>query len=187
LPTAPSRKPARIGAGRVIPSDEAEALHNAITRTKEEIAVLRVGFLEERTRAAHELDAVVSGTEHATQQILTAAEEIEEAADTLSALLKREQEQALAQDIQDQIVRIFEACNFQDLAGQRITKVVAALRFVEDRVTRLMDIWGGAAAFKDQAAPAAQQPAAKAQHGPKLAGDRGHLTQAEVDTMFARD
>ena len=82
----------------------------------------------------------MDSTERATQQILEAAESIDEAANTLSATLKREQEQALTSDIRDHVVRIFEACNFQDLTGQRIAKVLATLAFVENRVARMLEI-----------------------------------------------
>jgi chemotaxis regulatin CheY-phosphate phosphatase CheZ len=39
------------------------------------------------------------------------------------------------------VVKIFEACNFQDLTGQRITKVVRALSFIEERVEAMMGVW----------------------------------------------
>ena len=70
-------------------------------------------------------------------------------ASTLAARLKDEQSRALAQDIQERVVKIFEACNFQDLTGQRITKVVATLKFIETHIVRMMEIWGGLDAFKD--------------------------------------
>ena len=138
-----------------------------------------------KPRATRELDAVVDGTERATQQILDAAEVIEEAANSLSASVKQEQEQALAQDIQDHVLRIFEACNFQDLSGQRIAKVLATLQFVEDHIARMMEIWGGADAFKDytSAAAAGAEPE-HLLHGPKLDDDSGHASQADIDAMF---
>ncbi len=168
--------------------DETDTIHRAIIRTKQEIATLHAsGFSNmEHGRVVRELDAVAGGTERATQQILAAAEEIDEAANNLSALLKRGQEQALAHDIRDQVIRIFEACNFQDLTGQRITNVMATLKFVEDHVTRMMEIWGGIEAFKDYAAaPVAERPhETVTANGPKLDGDAGHATQDEIDAMF---
>jgi chemotaxis protein CheZ len=109
-------------------------------------------------RASRELDAVVESSERATQQILAAAESIDEAANTLSASLQHDQEQALASDIRDHVVRIFEACNFQDLGGQRIAKVLATLTFVEDRVARMLEIWGGRDALNDLAGAAPGEP-----------------------------
>jgi chemotaxis protein CheZ len=163
-----------------------ERIQRAISHTRQEIAALRRGVFEDSSRVARELAAVFDGAERATEQILAAAEVIEEAADTLSASLQREQEQGLAQDIQDHAVRIFEACNFQDLAGQRIAKVIAALTSVEAGLARMTDIWGGLAAFEDDAAAAATggHPAEHL-HGPKIEGDPGHVTQAEVDALFA--
>ena len=130
----------------------------------------------------------MGGTERAIQQILAAAEDIDEAANTLSAALKQEQERALAQDIRDQVIRIFEASNFQDLAGQRISKVLATLKFIDDRIVRMMEIWGGIEAFQDYtaAALAEHQPGTVLLNGPKLEGDSGHASQADIDALFAR-
>jgi chemotaxis protein CheZ len=166
--------------------DETDTIHRAIMHTKQEIATLHAGtFSDGKPRARRELDAVVDGTERATQQILDAAEVIEEAANSLAASVKHEQEQALAQDIQDHVLRIFEACNFQDLSGQRIAKVLATLQFVEDHIVRMMEIWGGAEAFKDYAASIA--PGGSNDHllhGPRLDDDAGHASQADIDAMF---
>jgi chemotaxis protein CheZ len=168
--------------------DETDSIHRAIARTKEEIAALHIGALDHPPggRASRELDAVAGGAEHAIQQILAAVEDIDETANTLSATLKNEQERALAHEIRDQVIRIFEACNFQDLAGQRITKVLATLKFIEDRVARMMDIWGGIDAFKDltEAAIAARNAGPVLLNGPKLEGDVGHASQDEIDRLF---
>jgi chemotaxis protein CheZ len=169
--------------------DETDTIQRAIVRTKQEIAALHVNGLNapESGRATRELDAVVGGAEQAIQQILAAAEEIDEAANTLSAALRHEQEQALTHDIRDHVIRIFEACNFQDLASQRINKVMAALKFIEDRVARMMEIWGGIDAFKDftAAALAERKPGPILLNGPKLEGDIGHATQDQIDAIFS--
>ncbi len=115
---------------------ELDLVHEAIRRTKEEVGGLEPGssIAPEVTRLARELDAVVTCTEQATQSVLTAAEKIDQIANTLCALLKDGYARGLAQDVRDSVVRIFEACNFQDLTGQRISKVIAALKFIEDRI-----------------------------------------------------
>src|SRR5437588_8901800 len=58
--------------------DETDSIHRAIARTKEEIAALHIGGLNnpDGSRALRELDAVAGGAEHAIQQILAAAEDI---------------------------------------------------------------------------------------------------------------
>lgn len=126
-------------------------------------------------RVAHELNAVVEGTERATQMILAAAEEIDAAANNLSAALNGRIEQSLAQDIQDQVIKIFEACNFQDLIGQRVAKVLATLSFVEDHIGRVLEEIKTASASRRRNG---------ALHGPRLDGDPGHASQDEVDAMF---
>jgi chemotaxis protein CheZ len=168
---------------------ETGSIHRAITRTMQELASLHFGAFGNtgHGRASRELDAVVDSTERATQQILEAAESIDEAANTLSASLKHEQEQALASDIRDHVVRIFEACNFQDLSGQRIAKVLATLTFVENRVARMLEIWGGREALDGYAAATLAEHEVETQlvSGPKLNGDPGHVSQQEIDAMFA--
>jgi chemotaxis protein CheZ len=167
---------------------ELGSIYDAVRRTKQEIATLLLtSFTDpEMGRVSQELDAVVDGTETATHRILQASEEIEEAAKTLAAAIKNIQNQHLARDILDQVTNIFEACNFQDLAGQRITKVTATLKFIEEHILRLLEIWGGL----EQLAEAA--PTAKAEvekypklvNGPKLEGDHDCISQTDIDVMF---
>jgi len=170
--------------------DETSTIASAITRTMKEIAALQASALDGLGpgRATRELDAVIEDAERATQQILDAAEAIEEAANSLSASLKNRQEQALAQDIQDQVIGLFEACNFQDLSGQRISKVLAALKFVEDHIARMMEIWNGIPEVKAEIVTAGTVTPHNVRliHGPKLNGDPGHASQSEIDTLFAR-
>jgi chemotaxis protein CheZ len=130
-----------------------------------------------KARVAHELNAVVEGTERATQKILAAAEEIDVAANNLSAALDGRIEQNMAQDIQDLVIKIFEACNFQDLIGQRVAKVLATLNFVEDHIGRVLEEMRTASASR-------RRNGAAALHGPRLDGDPGHASQDDVDAMF---
>jgi chemotaxis protein CheZ len=168
---------------------ELDLISTAIARTKTEIATLHVTGFDgpEMTRVTDELDAVVDGTEQATQQILAAAEVIDQSADTLSASVRSRQDRMLAADIQEQVIQVFEACNFQDIAGQRIGKVVAALKFIETHIARMVEIWGGLDAFAE-VAPAAMAARAGGKGlltGPRLAGDAGHADQDEIDALFA--
>jgi chemotaxis protein CheZ len=167
---------------------ELDIIYEAINKTKLEIATLHVTGFEgpEMKRVTHELDAIVGGTEKATENILAAAEFIDQAANSLAAAIKSEVDQQLANDIQDQVIRIFEACNFQDLTGQRITKVVATLKFIETHIVRMMEIWGGIESFNDvtPAAMAERQGDKKLLNGPKLDGEAGHASQDDIDALF---
>jgi chemotaxis protein CheZ len=168
---------------------ELDVISTAIARTKTEIATLHLTGFEgpEMARVTGELDAVVAATEQATQQILGAAEFIDQAADTLGASVRSEQDRRLAADIQEQIVRVFEACNFHDLTGQRIAKVVATLSFIEAHIARMIDIWGGLDAFADVTpeAMAVRTGERRLLNGPRLNGAAGHADQAEIDVLFS--
>lgn len=168
---------------------ELDAIYEAIAQTKKEIATLHQttgSEGEDMTRVTNELDAVVTGTEGATETILSAAEFIDETANTLAARLDAD-DAGLANDIQDKVVQIFEACNFQDLTGQRITKVVGTLRFVEDRIIQMMDIWGGIESFKDIEVEErdVKEGDATLLNGPALETDDGLATQDDIDALFA--
>src|ERR1043165_1654582 len=75
---------------------ELDLIHDAINRTKQEIAAVHLtGFQgPEMARVTNELDAIVGGTESATEQILSQAEEIDQLAATLAARVKNDQDQA---------------------------------------------------------------------------------------------
>jgi chemotaxis protein CheZ len=183
--TASPTDRAAVGGLRQL-KDETDAIQCAISRTRDELATLDLsGFDAGGGRVLRELGAVVNSAEQATQQLLDSAEQIDEAASALSVVLKQEQHQALTQDIQDQVIRIFEACNFHDLTGQRITKVLATLKLVEDHVVRMREIWRDIDAFKGGVTPAPQsRRAGNLLNGPKLKGDQGHASQAEIDVLF---
>lgn len=179
-----------IASGSEVFDSGLGSIHDAVERTKQEIATLVLtSFINPDTgRVSQELNAAVGGSESATHRILQASEEIEEAAKTLVAAINNIQHQHLARDILDQVTSINEACNFQDLAGQRITKVTATLQFIEDHIRNLMQIWGGfeqLADVKPQPAAAELKEREKLLNGPKLEGDHGCLSQKEIDAMFA--
>lgn len=167
---------------------ELDLIHEAIDRTKREIAVLHGKSFsgEEMTKVTGELGAVVGGTEEATQQILEAAEAIDEAASALGTAQSADQQARLSQDIQDRVVGIFEACNFQDLTGQRIAKVMTTMKFIEHHINVMMDIWGGVDAIKAHAPAMVDERVGDARllNGPKTAGDEGHASQNDIDALF---
>ena len=167
---------------------ELDLIHDAISRTKREIAVLHGKSFngEEMAKVTGELGAVVGGTEHATQQILEAAEAIDQAATALAKVTSPDQQKILSEEIQERVVSIFEACNFQDLTGQRINKVTATMKFIENHITVMMDIWGGVDAIKAHAPPIAdaRETDARLLNGPRTDGDVGHASQDDIDALF---
>jgi len=167
---------------------ELDLIHDAINRTKREIAVLHGKSFngDEMAKVNGELGAVVGGTEQATQQILEATEAIDQAATALSKNISPEQQKLLSEEIQERVVSIFEACNFQDLTGQRISKVMNTMKFIEQHINEMMNIWGGVDAIKAHAPPIVdtREGDAKLLNGPKLDGDVGHASQDDIDAMF---
>ena len=123
---------------------ELRALANSIQETKREIAHLRTsdGEDDRLNIVAGELDAVVGATERATNGILEAAEKIDNAAQNVRTNSSDAYIQRLGEDISELVMGIFEHSNFQDITGQRITKVVNTLKFVEDRIDKMINIWG---------------------------------------------
>jgi chemotaxis protein CheZ len=167
---------------------ELDLIYDAITRTKREIAVLHGKSFngEEMAKVNGELGAVVGGTEEATQQILEATEAIDNAATALSKVTSPDQQKLLSEEIQERVVSIFEACNFQDLTGQRIKKVMTTMKFIEHHITVMMDIWGGVDAIKSHAPMLVdtREGDAKLLNGPKSEGDVGHASQDDIDALF---
>jgi chemotaxis protein CheZ len=167
---------------------ELDLIHDAINRTKREIAVLQGKSFDgnEMAKVTGELGAVVGGTEHATQQILEAAESIDQAASALAKVTSPDQQRILSEEIQERVISIFEACNFQDLTGQRISKVMATMKFIENHITIMMDIWGGVDAIRAHVPPTADDRDGNARllNGPKLDGDAGHASQNDIDALF---
>lgn len=161
---------------------ECRSLSDYISNARLEIAALSPNDLENARipRAGLELDAIVQQTEEATNTIMTSAEEI------LGALDGDDGVAANKEIIEAAVMQIFEACSFQDITGQRISKVVSTLSHIEQRVKDLRDLMGVTdehieAAQSDEANPAAHSTDELAR-GPSLEGEG--IDQNEVDSLL---
>jgi chemotaxis protein CheZ len=160
-------------------------LQQRIQATQIEIAALRHPKAEQDRLvvAGEELAAIVSATEHATNGVLSAAELIEKTAVAMKARLSDVADKRDLDLMMDAVVSIFEACNFQDITGQRIGKVVRTLDFIEERVVAMIQTWGTEAfahlphTFE---VPVAEE--AKLLNGPQLQGKA--ISQADIDALF---
>ncbi len=166
---------------------ELRALANSIQQTKAEIAALRPADSEDDRLIAvtYELDAIVTATERATQNILDAAERVDHLAAGVRAQTTDTFILHQVDEIREQIITVFEACNFQDITGQRITKVVNTLKYVESRVNAMIDIWGEDS-FHDlpQKQDTAKEEDWEKQllNGPQL--ENKGISQDEIDKLF---
>ena len=114
---------------------------DAIARTRAEVAALSAPEQGESrlTVASEALDAIVRATERATSDILSAAEEVQEAAWTLR---ETGADPELCGALDRHATQIYTACSFQDLTAQRTSRVVHTLRYLENRIASMIGIWG---------------------------------------------
>ncbi|MBK9585379.1 MAG: protein phosphatase CheZ [Alphaproteobacteria bacterium] len=115
-------------------------LKKVIEDSRREIGMARPGDIRTKDipTATDELDAVVEATAQATATIMDACDGIQTAAGELGG--------DHANRINDEVMKIFEACSFQDITGQRIRKVVRTLTDIEERVGHLISLLGDKAA-----------------------------------------
>ena len=152
-----------------------------IQRTRGELASLRMkdGNPNSSNRinlATEELDEIVRSTERATSDILNAAEQVLKLAEELNPVAAEK-----ASVLSVQATEILTACSFQDLTGQRITKVVNTLRYLEQRVNAMIEIWGVESA-KAIEQPADERPDAHLLNGPARPGQE--KSQADIDAIL---
>ena len=130
--------------------------------------------------ATGELDAIVTATERATSEILNAAERLGE----LAPRLRQAGQAEIAELIDAQVTEILMACSFQDITGQRTTKVVNTLRYIEQRVKTMVEIWGVAetgTASHSHRRPDDMREDAHLLNGPALSGG---MVQDDVDALL---
>ena len=77
---------------------------------------------------------------------------------------------------------VFEACAFQDITGQRVTKIVKSVTYVEERVTALREIWGDDELDKVERVVEELTDDEKLLNGPQSKADA--ITQEEIDKLF---
>ena len=165
--------------------EELESLQRFIVDAKSDIAALRPDEVKEEflPKAADELDAIVEATAEATNAIMDAVGEIE---DVMSKLKGKN-----AERLMDATTKIYEACGFQDITGQRITKVVGALQHIEEKVDALLNAFGDEIAKYKAANPkpvaepeaAAIPPDEDLLHGPQMKEQA--MSQADIDALLA--
>lgn len=160
---------ADISAHQAVLLREVEGLGRTIADTRAEIAAITATEIKgvHIPSAGDELDAIVSHTAAATDTILGACEVL----DTLKACLGEPDSASL----QAATTAIYEACSFQDITGQRIKKVVDALKAIDAKVASIV-----AAGARVQALGAQSEPLAS---GPQLPG--AAMDQADVDHLLA--
>lgn len=165
--------------------DDIEALAKYIQAAKAEIAAIKPDEIKSHhiPTATDELSAIVGATEEATHTIFEAVETIEALAETMPP--------ETAEKVTEAVTQVYEACGFQDITGQRVSKVVKVLESVESKVQALLQAFG-----EDDAEPRADEPVRAApdsdrgkrsdndlMQGPQLPDNA--ISQEDVDALLA--
>lgn len=130
--------------------------------------------------AGEQLDAIVNATEDAASSIMDAAESV----GTIGEEIGGEQ----GEKLEEISTNLFQASSFQDLTGQRVTKVTRTLNQLEERLSALAEAIGD-----DFIAPADDEIEVDNDgvalnsddllHGPQLEGEGN--SQDEIDAILA--
>lgn len=130
--------------------------------------------------ANDELNAILGATEEAAGEIMDAADQIGELAGTIGG--------QTGEEMQNISTRLYEASAFQDICGQRITKVLAILKFLEGRLATLAETLGDSRMDEEDESIEFDKDGLAVKpdrltHGPQLDGQG--ISQDEVDALLA--
>ena len=154
---------------------EISKLARYISSAKEEIFAISSNEQTDAalTDASQHLDEVIKATEEASTVIMDAADTIQ----TIAGAIGGEKERQIMNATQ----RIYEACNFQDITGQRITKVIKLIANIDERIEKLNTLFGTAP--EGSVTKLSADDERSLLNGPQLAGHAA--SQADVDALFA--
>jgi chemotaxis protein CheZ len=147
-------------------------LSDHIRMTRNEIGALRQGDGDQQLfgNTADELEEIVTETARAANNIMDAAEMIERVAADL--------ESSAGNALMDAVTKIYEASAFQDITGQRITKVVRMLQSLETKLASLTEAFGPS----ENASAVAPQGDEALLNGPQLR--KSASSQSDIDALF---
>jgi len=159
---------------------EFNSIADYIAKTRDEIAHLRPNDIRDSRLpgAGAELEALIADTERATETIMSEAETL--------MISETDDMDAYKMEVSDAMTKIIEACSFQDLTGQRVSKVVSSLKHIEERVARFAQTMGVNDAEATANEKAEEDRKAKLHlNGPAIGGPE--TDQGNVDDLLAMD
>lgn len=160
-------------------------ISSEISTMKSEITKLQLNDVKNDRipDAGHELDAIVEATEEATNTIMEAAEAIMEADPS--------DPDAYSMLVNDKVMQIFEACSFQDITGQRISKVLKTIDHIDTQVSMFIENLRLLHPEADRDAAAIEETAEEKRareqilNGPQMKG--AGVSQDDIDKMLDDD
>ncbi len=133
-----------------------------------------------------QLDALGNEIANATDDLMTACETIQDAADGIAAKTKERGTKIRLKKISQGTGEIFQACSFQDLTGQRIGKISRSIAAVQETVNGVSALAGGKGAKqsnrRDRNRGINRIDGGIFLEGPQIDGPA--VSQAEIDSLF---
>jgi chemotaxis protein CheZ len=161
--------------------NDLKGLRQILDEAREDLLFVRPSAIQDEhiPNATGELDEIVKSTEVATSSIMDACEVLEGVAD--------KQDDAVQSTMTAEITKIYEACSFQDLTGQRVSKIVKSLVLIDEKVTHMLDVIG--ARIPDIDDIVEDKPECDVDEGEALMnGPQGSdqaISQDEIDKLLA--
>lgn len=161
-------------------------LYEYMERIKTEIATVKHpnAPVDHFNKAADQLDAIVQATEDATNTIMEATESTSSIVENLKGKILLDEVTTDLDQVIENSNKVFEACTFQDITGQRIGKIVKTMNLLEGTLSSLVVIIG-----KDSIAALPVHEEEKVvsggvtMDGPALEGEES-VSQADIDALF---
>ena len=166
-----------LAGGELALLTEVEELAVTVRNARAEIAALGADDITAShiPSATDELDAIVVHTATATNGILACCEEL----DDLSKQIGPDS----AEILQSALTKIYEACSFQDITGQRISKVVTTLKAIEVKVAGIMDVFAPNGLPQDAMRGSGPDLPASLLNGPQMPA--AAMDQSAIDALLA--
>lgn len=133
--------------------------------------------------ASEQLSAITEITQKAADAIMESAEQSDA---NISALHSIVSDNLEAEEILNQMTantqRMYEACTFQDITGQRVSIIKDSLGYIEERMHSIAQLLDGGSPDSPKLDVPGKTEDDKLLNGPQLEGEG--LKQSDVDALF---
>lgn len=157
---------------------ERELLLAYVRAAREAISELRPAEMRAKRlpSAMNEIGMIIETTESAANQIMDAASAILELPPELT-------QDSYRAEVEQRCLSMMGACSFQDLTGQRSTKIIEMLLHIEDKLGRLAHLLSEDEHAEEVAADVEPPSGDVLLNGPAMPGEG--VDQDDIDRMFA--
>ena len=123
--------------------------------------------------ATDELDAIIAATSEATSTIMDCCDVIQDKA----AAAGGENGDAIT----GEVMKIYEACSFQDITGQRVSKVIQTFNVIESKIDKLVSVLGVKESGEEEEDERVGDE--RLLNGPQMADEA--ISQEDIDKLLA--